>query len=508
MGFHGDGGWPGERKLAAGLLPVLALARHVAGCETVAEVLASPQFADLLRVAGTRAQLGAVLLDDVPPSVGLIDGFAGRIGEVVDECGADSVEVFVRVELEPRTPMSALGPELGIYRDALRRRKARVSEALEARCGPHATLIAAQIESGLSPLVRERDVSERIDAALSPIAAARGSDDVVTMLARHLVAGRLVLARRGDFLLTTQGETLVDELAAAVKAEADDVGLVDLDATLASRAPALVPHRAEVIEVLRLAPLGAAPLAERVALRDTVRARAKAALIEIGRSATKDEIAAVTGTPADRLSGALSVIDSVARADKTRWGLVEWIDDAYDSIPACIERRIREHGGPVSLKFLEDDIAERYGVLRESVRSFAGTTQFEIVDDMVSLVDPSSYEYRPLHEVSTRDAEGNLCWDFKVQEQYKRGYSILGMPPELANYLGCEPNSQQRVHIAGSADETAVVSWRLSTIGGGAELGRVRAALGRLGANGGDQARLIISPDRSIRFELLEAPPA
>ena len=69
-----------------------------------------------------------------------------------------------------------------------------------------------------------------------------------------------------------------------------------------------------------------------LALRDTAKARVKAALLEIGEPATREDIANVCGLPADRISGQLSAIPSVARASKDSWGLVEWVDDVYDGI--------------------------------------------------------------------------------------------------------------------------------------------------------------------------------
>lgn len=502
MNLEVDSGWSGQRKLVESMLAVLALARDELSCESVAEVLQSQQFAEVLTVAGVLDDLSAVSLDDVPSTVDVIEGFTERVSRVVDEWGDVVVTQLVRAET---TPMSVISDELGISREAVRRRLNKVRSDVEAHCGSHATLVAAMVRSQLPLIARSDDVDAQLDAVLSPIVNDRGSDHAVTKLARHVVEVRLDLSSRASSVLTAQAVALVDELDGIIKEEADDVGLIDLDAILTSRLPALAPCRDELMEMLELIPMG-----KMVGLRNTVRARAKAALIEIGHIATKEEIAALTGTPAKALSGALSMIKTVARADKDRWGLIEWIDDVYEGIPAAIEQRIAEHGGAVSLEFLMNDISERFNVKSDSVATYVGTLQYQTVDGMVSMADPDRVEHRQLEEVATRDADGNVCWDFKVEQRFERGYSIVSFPKELAHYLGCKPNSQQRVRVSDAADETVMISWRLNSIHRSAEIGRVRDTLARVGFVDGEQARLVILPDRSVRFVRLdahEAPP-
>lgn len=502
MSIEPGNGWHNERALATGLVPVLTLARDALGCQTVGEALSSPQFQEVLDVAGTLDELGAVRLDSLPPTTGLSESFAGRISQIIEESDPWSVEVFVRNAVHETASLTELGEERDMSRERVRKLKLKFGEVLEAKCGPHATLIAAMVHSELPLIARRSVLDRRLNAAISPIAATRGHDDPVTTLAKHLVSTRLTLPSRGDFVLTDKGEALVDKLDTVIQAKADELGIVDLDAIFKRQLDELVPLRSEVVEVLNLTPMG-----KFVGLRDTKRARAKAALVEIGRVATKDEIGEIAGIPPDRLSGALSVIDSVVRADKDSWGLVEWVDDVYRGIPASIEQRINEHGGAVSLEFLRDDIASRYAVKPESVNAYVATPQFETVAGMVRMASADSYKYRPLYEVAKRDADGNLYWDFKVEERYRRGYSIVRFPGELAHYLGCDPNSNHRVRVSDSPTETVMVSWRLSSIQRGAEIGRVRETLIRLGAVGGERGRLTMLPDRSVRFELLSPPP-
>ena len=82
----------------------------------------------------------------------------------------------------------------------------------------------------------------------------------------------------------------------------------------------------------------------------------KAALLHIGSPANKAEIAEQSGLTERQVGAALSQIESVARADKTRWGLREWIDDIYEGIPAEIVQRINEDGGSTRLNRLLEEL--------------------------------------------------------------------------------------------------------------------------------------------------------
>ena len=231
----------------------------------------------------------------------------------------------------------------------------------------------------------------------------------------------------------------------------------------------------------------------RLALRDTAKARVKAALLEIGRVATGEEIAAVSELDPDRVRSHLSVISTVARVDVTRWGLAEWIADVYEGIPAEIIQRINEDGGATPLKRLVEELPRLFGVSESSVRTYVGTPQFALHDGYVSLADDSSLTLRDLGDVSDgRDALGNPYWTFLVENRYFDGYSLVGFPPELARELGCQPNGKISVlvtHPQGSSELSVV--WRLASPAG-ASLGHLADPLQRLGVSGGDRVRIVI----------------
>ena len=76
---------------------------------------------------------------------------------------------------------------------------------------------------------------------------------------------------------------------------------------------------------------GLVRISDRLAHRATKKA-AKAAILNIGRSATLDEIMAESCLPRSHLGGLLSGIPGIARASKTKWGIEDWIEDEYEGI--------------------------------------------------------------------------------------------------------------------------------------------------------------------------------
>ena len=58
----------------------------------------------------------------------------------------------------------------------------------------------------------------------------------------------------------------------------------------------------------------------------------------------------------------LSVIPSVVKADKDRWGLKDWVDDEYDGIVGEIIQRIEEDGGATTTERLLTELPGKFSV--------------------------------------------------------------------------------------------------------------------------------------------------
>ena len=502
-------GWAGADMFVDSVLRILSLARDVLGCRSVADALASPRLVELLDKTGAAETLQGLGLDELPGDVGPVAGLIDAVRLVEVEHGPDNIEILLRHKVHRSDSLASLGDERGVTHERVRQLEVKVAAALGEHGGAHASLIASVVRGPMAEIVRNDLVEGRIDAVLRSFASASGdqSETSTKTLCRYLIRSRLGYTTKGSFALSDDGRHLVDTLAQRIISEADDVGLVDLKAILAQEAPHALPFVDELVELLGLTRIGV-----HLALRDTRRVRAKLALLEIGRSATKEEIAEQGGFDAERLTGTLSGIDSIARADKSRWGLIEWIDDVYEGIPAEIRQRIDEHGGFVSLSFLLEDIAERFGVSEASVRTYAATKQFDVTDGMVSVANPHTLNYRSIDDVATRNEHGELCWEFLVEDRYFNGYSINRFPPELARELGCGPNDRGTVPVASPDGCNPVsINWRLTAPSGDAEIGRVSDALQRIDVVAGEFARVVIVNDGSaVRFESVtkNEPPA
>ena len=189
----------------------------------------------------------------------------------------------------------------------------------------------------------------------------------------------------------------------------------------------------------------------------------------------------------------LSVIPSVVKADKDRWGLHEWVDDEYDGIVGEIFQRIEEDGGATTTERLLRELPSKFNVSPSSVRAYMQTAKFVIKDGSVSLASRSSIKLRDLDDViDGRDDTGAPYWTFPVEARYFDGYSVSSVPPEFAKALGCAPDAGKRVQIENLPDcRDLSISWRLAS-NAGASLGYVGEPLKRLGLEPGDRARVTI----------------
>ena len=288
-------------------------------------------------------------------------------------------------------------------------------------------------------------------------------------------------------------------------APTDDAWLVDEAELLAS-----IPHDWATHWDVLLARAGFHRFGTQLASRDTTKARVKAAMIDLGRPATRDEIAKQAEFPEEppaRLSALLSGLPSVGRAGKDTWALLDRIDDVYEGIPTEITQRIHEDGGATTLSRLLEELPRKFGVSESSVRTYVATPQFTLRDGFVSVADESTLKYRDFEDViDGRTDSGDPFWEFTVESRFFEGYSVLGFPPELARHLGCEPNGSIRVNISAPEQCRPIsVIWRLAS-STGASVGYLMDPLQALGVDSGSQVRLVFVSGSTVRFEAVDRP--
>jgi hypothetical protein len=236
------------------------------------------------------------------------------------------------------------------------------------------------------------------------------------------------------------------------------------------------------------------------ALRDNHQTRIAAALRTIGRSATKAEIGELAGLTESQISAQASLTPGVVRADMTRWGFEEWIDDVYDGIVGEIEQRIDEHGGSVSLSLLIEEL-KRFGAEESSIRTYAKTERFNLENGIVSR-NEAAYRPRPPHQRSgaarvdqTEDGSGG-GWGQRVSldDRHFNGYSLkVGFDLAFAN--GVRPDDSLLVPVLGHEPCEASVIWRTHEVTRSVDVGRISGLLSELGHEAGDQLVVVAARD-------------
>ena len=457
---------------------LLSAASEFRGANTLADALST----DLMQLASTlrlTQAFEAISIRDLTNGRRLTDDLEVRITSI-DEGASPAELLILERRLFTSTPqtLEEVGRQLDVTRERVRQIQKRLTRTIDRETGPAMDVVAELVRQQLGPVVSEAAIDQRTTEIFPN-----------TELAARMLKTLLGYSCEKGTCLDTGATEVVDIVQHAGRSLADEVGLID-ESALQQQLPTeeWLPHWPALVERCALHRVGG-----HLALRDTAKARVKAALLSLGEPATREKIAKLCGMEPDRVGAQLSVIPGVARADKTRWGLSAWIDDEYDGIPAEIVQRINEDGGATTLDRLLEELPHLFDVSETSVRTYVGTPHFLLRDGYVSVADESSITLRDLNDViDGRDSSGAPYWTLVVEDRYFDGYSAVGFPPELARELGCAPNGSTRARIAhpSGCSELSVV-WRLSSPTG-PSLGYLSEPLRRLAVVGGDRVRVVI----------------
>jgi len=423
---------------------------------------------------------------------------ATRLGRTLEAASERQRTVIqTRMIQTPPATLEEVGLQLGVSRERIRQIQATLESRIEAALGEELRVIAATLKDQLDPLLPEDNLETLIEGVVP-----NGSPMVYGLFRNALISAMGFTLNNGVYF-DDQATELIREIRTRAQAYADDVGLVHeqqlIDSLPNERWQQFWPRLRERSRLHDLHGM--------LALRDTVKARAKAALLAIGRSATREEIASACEYEDDQAVGAaLSNISSVARADKVRWGLREWIDDEYDGIVGEIIQRIVEDGGATTTERLLTELPSKFNVSPTSVRAYMQTPRFEIRDGSISLASPSAVQLRHLDDViHGRDDNGAPYWTFVVEGRYLEGHSVIGVPPEFAKAIGCDPDSGVGVRIENLADcRELSLRWRLASTAG-ASLGYLSEPLRQLGLRPGERVRVTIKDTRSVDLSAHDA---
>lgn len=466
------------------LSPLLAAAAELHGTETLADTL-DPELMRLASRMGIANEIATIRIDDIVNGTpGLASVVSSRL-KLTLEATSENERTIIEHRLlrAPPKTLEEIGSLVGVTRERIRQIQSRVEGKIRMALGRELRIIAWTLKEQLDHIIPECEFERRIEELLP--------DD--PPLTKGLFRQRLITAMgytlQEGVYLDKQASRVVEEIGASARKLADDVGLVD-DEQLIAELPSQDWRRFWPWLRERC---GLHDLHGSLGIRDSAKARAKAALLSIGRPATREEIAAVCGLEETRIGSHLSNIASVARADKDRWGLKEWIDDEYDGIVGEIIQRIAEDGGVTTTDRLLREIPGQFDVSASSVRAYMQTPKFVIRDGCISIANVSSLPLRHLDDViDGRDGNGAPYSRFTVEARFFDGYSVTGIPPEFAKALGCKPDEGKSVRIAnlpGCRDLS--IRWLLASTTG-ASLGYLADPLRQLGAQPGQCVRVTI----------------
>ena len=463
---------------------LLSAANEFYGATTVGEVLRL-DLSGLASTIGITPALDSFAIRELTTSSRIADTITNQL-TVFLASTTPREQLILERRLFAETPqkLEELGHLVGVSRERVRQIEKRLQQAVEMRVGTEIDIVAALLSEQMQPVV---DAVE-LDSLISNVFT--GSEEKQSVdIAVQMVKSRLNYSCVDGICLNEAALEIVRSLQEMANKTADDVGLID-EKVLRALLPSDEWNDSflQLVERCRFHRVGS-----QLALRDTIGARAKTALLKIGRLATTEEVASISGIDSAQIGSQLSRIPTIARADKTRWGLAEWIEDEYEGVTEEIIQRINEDGGATPLERLVEEIPRLFGVSEVSVRISVGTPQFVLQDGYVSMADESSITLRNLHDViDGRTDNGDPYWTFLVEDRYFNGHSLARFPPELAKELGCEPNSKIRVFVAypiGCGELS--VSWRLASATG-ISLGYLADPLRQLGVSSGDRVRVVI----------------
>ena len=466
------------------LAPVLAAGIEIYGAKSLTQAL-HPSLVEFASKLGVASEVeGVALRELVGDTHGPAATVMARLASVLEKMSmAQLATLQHRILGEPPKTLEEVGRQVGVSRERIRQLQDKVERTIGAAFGNELALIASVLKQRFGHIARESDVEERIEAVLP------AEPGLPRRVFRHALISKMGFTHADGVCFDSRVAQFLAKLGSLARNLADDVGLVEED-KLVAELPSVdweqfwpwFRHRN-----------GFHDLFGRLGLRATDKARAKAALLYIGRPATRAEIGSLCGIEEARVGAHLSSVPSVVRADKERWGLSEWIDDEYDGIVGEIVQRIEEDGGATTTERILTELPSKFDVSPSSVRTFMQVPKFEIRDGWISLANPSSLRLRPLDDViDGRSPDGEPYWSFEVESRYFDGFSLGAVPPEFAKALGCEPDGKLPVRIAnllGCRDLS--LSWPLSS-NVGASVGHLAHPLERLGLRPGERARITL----------------
>ncbi len=487
---------------------LLTAASQINGTQTLADAVSS-DLGGLATELGMTNYLESIPLDGLICELNLPRKVLGSLNEFSGSL-SDREQLILTKRLLTPDPLTLeeLGQETNLTRERIRQIEKRVESRLNhpsisglaVNC--QMGVLAMQIRQELGPITSLHKLQKAISGIFPTNTNSADNDladhnSVLSKMARHLIQQELDYSCTDDLCVTQAFANTIRELKTKANSLADDIGLID-EIALQSCLPS--DNWLQYWDAL-LEQSGLFRLSSHLALRDTQKARTKAALLAIGRPATKEEIGELSCLKPDRAGAQLSLLSDVVRADKHRWGLTEWVEDEYEGIPAEIIQRIKEDGGSTRLNRLLEELPRMFGVAESSIKAYLDTPAFQVEHGWVREADNPTFLLHRLEDViDGYDTNGDPYWEFEIEDRHLDGYSLHGVPNEVAAALGCEFGSKTKAMVRSPADCPDIsIIWRKTSLRG-PEIGCLGSALRNASLCGGERAILIIHSESEVSF--------
>ncbi len=429
----------------------------------------------------------------------MLDLTASRLTELLSDL--QPLDITILKErmwlLEKPRALEDIGRTYGITRERVRQRQAEIKRKVES-CFDSGFLLT------VGELKRHLDIVDSVQVAHDLVnqAVPYTSSEVKRILS-HALFERAGYKYVNGALIHPRAQSFIRTLERMVKENVDSYGLMKYQKFLS-----FIPdddlnrHVDWFIDACRFH-----KIFDMIALRLSRNAKLQAALLHFGRPTTRLKLAESVGLTNKMASAALSSMSDVIRVSRTEWALRKWGLHEYRGIVNEIVDYIERHDGSATLEDLINSLSNTFDVKKWSVRAYAQTAKFSIQKGKISLATQTFRSMKPLDEVVHGfDANGLPYWTFIVQERYFRGYSVVGVPFEVASFLGCPPDGATELTIRNLPNaRNLTVQWYLTSTTR-ASIGYIREALEALSLQEGQWARITLVGEKMVDMNWHPAP--
>ncbi|MCY3541798.1 MAG: hypothetical protein OXH31_07845 [Gammaproteobacteria bacterium] len=386
--------------------------------------------------------------------------------------------------------LQELGEHLELTRERVRQLEAKIVERCERAIGIQLEKLRKHLVDKYGAMIPKDAFTGTIDRKLTGVSS-RNKALFTKIFLRYLK-----YHFKNDFYLSPAGDIVISNYLHYINT--NNLLLVD-EMTLARiNLEFWYKYRDEIKQCLGLVRLRYGSFAR----KDSVSTRVLDTLKHLGIPATKEQIAEYSGIPEEKLTNRLRLIRGVVKVSNNMWGLGSSKSTQYVGVVDEMLTVIEQHGGQVSVQTLKSEIKRRCNVKDSTITAYLYTTQFVIENKMIRLSTENDVRLRPLAQtIDGRTGNGAPYWIIKVKARHLKGHSVVGLPPELAYYLKCEPNTRSRIPIHYPLEcRDMSITWRLASTTG-LQIGYLADVMKKLRVQEGDQVRLIVQDGARVGFE-------